>query len=156
MHEPIASDERAEGPAPLEPVMDAAALDGFLRAEFPQMFRDGDVFVIEAVGPGAARVRFEPTEHHLRPGGTVSGPSLFTLADVGAYIVTLAHVGPVALAVTTSLTINFLHRPRPGPLRCDARILKRGKRLVVTDVAIADARATLVAHATATYSVPPR
>ena len=136
--------------------MTPVELDEFLRREFPQMFRDGDVFMIADVGPGTANVRFEPTEHHLRPGGTVSGPSLFTLADVSAYIVTLAHIGPTALAVTTNLNINFLHRPKPGSLTCDCRILKLGKRLVVTDGAISDEDGTIVAHATATYSIPPR
>ena len=139
-----------------EPVMTIAELDEFLRREFPQMHQDGDVFTITNVAPQRARVRFDPTERHLRPGGTVSGPSLFTLADVAAYIVTLAHIGPVALAVTTNLNINFLHRPKPGPLFAVCRVLKLGKRLVVTDTEIADAEGTMVAHATATYSVPPR
>ena len=139
-----------------EPVMTVAELDEFLRREFPQMFRDGEVFTVLEVSSGRATVRFDPTDHHLRPGGTVSGPSLFTLADVSAYIVTLAHIGPVALAVTTNLNINFLHRPKPGALLATCRILKLGKRLVVTDTEMADADGTMVAHATATYSVPPR
>ena len=136
--------------------MTIAELDGFLRREFPQMFRDGEVFAITHIGSGTARVRFDPTEHHLRPGGTVSGPSLFTLADVSAYIVVLAHIGPIGLAVTTNLNINFLHRPKPGALTCDCRILKLGKRLVVTDSTTADEAGRMVAHATATYSIPPR
>ena len=139
-----------------EPVMSVGELDTFLRAEFPQMFQDGDVFTIASIEPELATVRFDPNERHLRPGGTVSGPSLFTLVDVTAYIVTLAHIGPVGLAVTTNLNIDFLHRPKPGPLTCETRILKLGKRLVVTGSSVADDNGTLVAHATATYSVPPR
>ena len=139
-----------------EPVMTVAELDAFLRRDFPQMYQDGEVFAIASIGPETASVRFAPNERHLRPGGTVSGPSLFTLVDVSAYIATLAHIGPVGLAVTTSLNIDFLHRPKPGPLTCDCRILKLGKRLVVTGSSVTDENGTLVAHATATYSVPPR
>lgn len=139
-----------------ERVMTVSEIEAFLRAEFPQMYLDGEVFSLAAVEPGRAVVGFAPAERHLRPGGTVSGPSLFTLADVAAYIVVLAHVGPVALAVTTSLNINFLHRPEPGPLACTATILKLGKRLVVVDLVIRDAAEVIVAQATGTYSVPPR
>ena len=139
-----------------EPVMDASQIEAFLRVEFPQMYQDGEVFSIDAVEPGRVVVGCRPGERHLRPGGTVSGPTLFTLADVSAYIVVLAHVGPVALAVTTSLNINFLHRPAPGPLVCTASVLKLGKRLVVVDCAIRDADERLVSQATGTYSVPAR
>lgn len=139
-----------------EPVMTRDEVEAFLRVEFPQMYMDGEVFEFREVGPGSALIVLSPMERHLRPGGTVSGPTLFTLADVSAYVVTLAHVGPVALAVTTNLNIDFLHRPEPGPLACEARILKLGRRLVVASAAITDERGTLVAHATATYSVPPR
>ena len=90
------------------------------------------------VTPGLARVSLHADEKHLRPGGTVSGPTLFTLADVAAYAVILAHIGRVALAVTTNLNINFLMKPQPGPLEATATILKLGKRLVVTDIAISD------------------
>ena len=65
-------------------------------------------------------------------------------------------LGPVALAVTTNLNIDFLHRPEPGRLACEARVLKLGRRLVVVSAAISDGADRLVAHATATYSVPPR
>ena len=139
-----------------EPVMDLPGIEAFLRTEFPQMYLDGEIFSLVAMEPGAVTVRLDPIERHLRPGGTVSGPTLFTLADVSAYIAVLAHVGPVALAVTTNLNIDFLHRPRPGPLSATARILKLGKRLVVVSASIEDEAGRLVAHATATYSVPPR
>ena len=81
---------------------------------------------------------------------------MFMLADLAAYSVILAHIGRVALAVTTNLNINFLMKPEPGPLDATATILKLGKRLVVTDIAIHDSGEELVAHATATYSIPPR
>ena len=81
-------------------------------------------------------MRLAPSERHLRPGGTVSGPTMFALADVTAYCAVLAHIGPVALAVTTNLNINFLRKPEPGPLSCTCRLLKLGKRLAVIEASI--------------------
>lgn len=141
----------------LTPIMDRDALNRFLETDFPQIHTDGKVFEVTEVGPGTVVMRLDPNERHLRPGGTVSGPTLFALADVAAYCVVLAHIGPVALAVTTSLNINFLRKPEPGPLSCTCRLLKLGKRLAVIDASIFGADADeLVAHATATYSIPPR
>ena len=138
------------------PQLDASEVEAFLRAEFPQMYVDGDVFRIVSIGRGTAMIELEATERQLRPGGTVSGPTLFTLADVGAYVVTLAHVGRKALALTTSLNINFLRRAEQGTLACEATILKLGRRLVICDLAIRDRADALIAHATATYSIPER
>ena len=141
----------------LTPVMDPEALNRFLETDFPQLHRDGKVFEVTAVAPGAVVLRLVPNARHLRPGGTVSGPTLFALADVGAYCAVLAHIGPVALAVTTNLNINFLRKPEPGPLSCTCRLLKLGKRLAVVEASIFDEDGEdLVAHATATYSIPPR
>lgn len=141
----------------LTPVMDPEALNRFLETDFPQLHTDGKVFEVVGVSPGSVVMRLMPNERHLRPGGTVSGPTLFALADVGAYCAVLAHIGPVALAVTTSLNINFLRKPTPGPLTCTCRLLKLGKRLAVMEASIFDEDADdLVAHATATYSIPPR
>ena len=82
---------------------------------------------------------------------------MFALADVAAYCTVLAAIGPVALAVTTNLNINFLRRPEPGPLSCTCRLLKLGKRLAVVEASIFSGEdIELVAHATATYSIPPR
>ena len=90
----------------------------------------------------------------MRPGGTVSGPAMFALADCAAYFITLAHVGKVALAVTTNLNINFLNKP-VGNLVAEASLLKLGKRLAISEVSIfTHKEGTLVAHATATYSIP--
>lgn len=141
----------------LTPVMNPEALNRFLETDFPQLHTDGKVFEVVDVSPGSIVMRLMPNERHLRPGGTVSGPTLFALADVGAYCAVLAHIGPVALAVTTSLNINFLRKPKPGPLTCTCRLLKLGKRLAVMEASIFDEDADdLVAHATATYSIPPR
>ena len=139
-----------------QPVLTIAEVDEFLRVEFPQMFVDGDVFRTEAIEPERVRMVCEPLDRHLRPGGTVSGPTLFTLADVSAYVAVLSHVGRVALALTTSLNINFLNRAEAGPISCDAVILKLGRRLVIVDCSIRDGRERTVAQATATYSIPQR
>ena len=141
----------------LTPIMDRDALNRFLETDFPQIHTDGKVFEVTEVGPGTVVMRLDPNERHLRPGGTVSGPTLFALADVAAYCAVLAHIGPVALAVTTRLNINFLRKPEPGPLSCTCRLLKLGKRLAVIEASIFGADGEdLVAHATATYSIPPR
>lgn len=138
----------------VSPVMSLDELRAFMKREFPQL---GDAFEVMAVDEGSATMRLHADEQHLRPGGTVSGPSLFALADVAAYAAILAHIGPVALAVTTNLNINFLRKPSPGTVEAMARLLKLGKRLAVLDISLTDgASGELVAHATATYSIPPR
>jgi uncharacterized protein (TIGR00369 family) len=142
---------------PLEPILTVADLNRFLETDFSEVHTDGKIFEVIATGPGSATMRLDPQEKHLRPGGTVSGPTLFALADVTAYITLLAHIGPVALAVTTNLNINFLRKPELGPLKCTCRILKLGKRLAVLDAAISELDDDeMVAHATATYSIPPK
>ena len=141
----------------LTPIMNPEALNRFLEADFPQLHTDGKVFEVMEVGPGTVTMRLMPNERHLHPGGTISGPTLFSLAGVGAWCAVLAHIGPVALAVTTNLNINFLRKPEPGPLSCTCRLLKLGKRLAVVEASIFDENGDdLVAHATATYSIPPR
>lgn len=143
-------------PTPATPKMSAAEVSAYLDEVFPQIKENGDNISVLDVSPGHTNVRLHADAKHLRPGGTVSGPTMFMLADLAAYAVILAHIGRVALAVTTNLNINFLMKPEPGPLDATATILKLGKRLVVTDIAICDSGGELVAHATATYSIPPR
>ncbi|MEZ5776539.1 MAG: PaaI family thioesterase [Hyphomicrobiaceae bacterium] len=138
------------------PVMNEAELAEYLDEVFPEIHIAGRSFFVSAVRPGETVLRFEPAVHHLRPGGTVSGPSLFTLADLAAYAVILAHAGRVPLAVTTNLSMNFLRKPPPRPMTGTARLLKLGRRLAVTEVLIAPGDGgDLLAHATATYSLPP-
>ncbi len=140
----------------MKPIMTVAELTAFLDREFPQLHREGRVFSVVSVAPGEAVVKLDTAEQHLRPGGTVSGPTLFSLADLAAYTAILAHIGPVALAVTTNVSINFLRKPPPGPLLATCRVLKLGKRLAVMEVLIAaHGRTEPVAHATVTYSIPP-
>lgn len=135
-------------------IMQTEELSQFLKWEFPQL---NDEFEIVQIGNGYCILQFEADEKHLRPGGTVSGPALFALADVAAYVAILAHIGPVALAVTTNLNINFLRKPAPGLIQGNAKILKLGKRLAIVEISItARENDQLVAHAIATYSLPPR
>jgi len=111
---------------------------------------------IEAVSPRAARLRMDVGARELRPGGTVSGPTMFMLADTAIYIAVLASVGPQALAVTTSMSINFLRKPPLRALIAECRLLKLGKRLAVGDVTIySEGDEEPVAQATGTYSIPP-
>ncbi|WP_117194086.1 PaaI family thioesterase [Rhizobium terrae] len=141
----------------MQPIMTIGDIHDFLDREFPQIHADGRMLVVTDIGPGRLTMRFAPNERHLRPGNTISGPSMVMLADVAAYAVILAHVGPVALAVTTSLNINFLRKPKLAPLSCECRILKLGKRLAVIDILLMQENAEgPAAQATATYSIPPR
>ncbi|MEM9574479.1 MAG: PaaI family thioesterase [Pseudomonadota bacterium] len=139
-----------------QPVMSVPELETFLEEEFPEVHVDGRVFSVVEVSSGKLTMRLDPISRHLRPGGTVSGPTLFTFADVGAYLAILAHIGPAKHTVTTNLNINFMHKPQPGPLWCKSRLLKLGKRLAVVECNIVDETEILVAQATATYSIPPR
>ncbi|MDT8344343.1 MAG: PaaI family thioesterase [Thermohalobaculum sp.] len=133
--------------------MTPAELAAFLDEVFPQIRGE---MIVEAVGPMTARLRMPVAERHLRPGGTVSGPSMFQLADCAFYVATLAQIGPEALTVTTGATINFLRKPAAADLVCEARILKLGRALVVGDATILqDGQGGPVAHATLTYSIPP-
>jgi uncharacterized protein (TIGR00369 family) len=133
--------------------LDAQALEQFLHREFPQV--DGHRFRVEEVRERSVRVRMPFHEGHLRPGETISGPSMMTLADTAMYVAILSLIGPVPLAVTTNLSINFLRRPRPTDVIAEARVLKLGKRLAVGDVALySEGDPEMVAHATLTYSLP--
>jgi uncharacterized protein (TIGR00369 family) len=135
----------------------AAELERRLAMEFPEAFHPGSGLAILDARHGAARVRLAPQDKATRPGGTISGPTLMMLADVTMYIAVLASVGWVPLAVTTNLNINFLKKPAPGALIADCRLLKLGKRLAVGEVTLCcEGDDEPVAHATLTYSIPPR
>ena len=108
-------------------------------------------------GDGTATLRVPYGDSMLRPGGTVAGPVMMALADACMYATVLAAIGPVKLAVTTSLNINFLRKPEPKDLLAHGSVLKLGKRLCVLAVDLySDGADDLVAHATGTYSIPPR
>ena len=136
-------------------MMDRDALTAFMERDFSQV---AAMFRIDDVGPMTLTLRLLPDDSHLRPGGTVSGPAMFALADVAVYLAILAQIGPQALSVTTNCSIDFLRKPQAGvDLICQARLLKLGRRLAVGDCLIhADGHADPVARATLTYSIPPR
>ena len=133
--------------------MDKSALAAFLMAEFPQVSVD---FTIEDVQEMAIVVRLNVAEKHLRPGGTVSGPSMFALADVAVYLAVLAMIGPKALAVTTNISMDFMRKPAAATdLICECRLLKLGRSLAVGDCLIrSDGQAAPVARASMTYAIP--
>ncbi len=113
---------------------------------------------IEDIGEGTCRVRMPAKKEFLRPGGTVSGPALMSLADYAMYVAVLSAIGRVELAVTINLTANFLRRPKPGAVLGDCRLIKLGKRLAYGEVSLfseGEADSGPVAHVTATYSIPP-
>ncbi|MCB4770238.1 PaaI family thioesterase [Ancylobacter sp. Lp-2] len=137
--------------------MDAGRLQAYLVAEFPQAFGSGRPHEIAGVDGEGVVLRLLADDDHLRPGGTVSGPAMMGLADIAAYAVILAAIGPVPLAVTTNFSINFLRRPAPGPLLAEASLIKLGQRLAVCEVALrGEGEEELCAHAVTTYSIPPR
>ncbi|MBU2359110.1 MAG: PaaI family thioesterase [Alphaproteobacteria bacterium] len=134
--------------------MDEGALMAFLAREFPQVCDD---FAIDRLDAQGLRVRLRVADRHLRPGGTVSGPSMFALADVSLYLAILARLGPVALAVTTNCSIDFMRKPASGAdLLCDCRLLKLGRQLAVGDALLySEGQDQPVARAGLTYAIPP-
>jgi uncharacterized protein (TIGR00369 family) len=137
-------------------VLTADELERRLSSEFPQTFNRDCGLSITEVWHGGCRVRLGFQENSLRPGGTMSGPTIMMLADFAMYVALLASIGWQPLAVTTSLNINFLKRPAPGAMLAECHLLKLGKRLAVGDVSLRrEGDEDLVAHATSTYSIPP-
>lgn len=139
----------------MELKMDVAALSALMAKDFPQVAED---FIIEEVASMRVTVRLPVAERHLRPGGTISGPTMFSLADVSIYLVTMAMIGPVTLAVTTNCSIDFMRKPKAGvDLIATAQLLKLGKLLAVGDVLIhSEGMDAPVARASLTYAIPPK
>ncbi|NNF25433.1 MAG: PaaI family thioesterase [Rhodobacteraceae bacterium] len=135
--------------------MDQAELAAFLVTEFPQVEKR---FKVLSVTPDGVDLRRAVTQSDLRPGGTVSGPALFGLADVAFYLAVLSRIGPEALAVTTNAAIDFMRKPAAGvPVIGSARVLKLGRALAVGDVLLrSEGQEAPVARASLTYSIPPR
>jgi uncharacterized protein (TIGR00369 family) len=135
--------------------MSVDELNRFLAAEFPQVFHANSGLSIEEVWHGGGRVRQAYQAQFIRPGGTISGPTMMALADFAMYVGVLASIGPVPLAVTINLNINFLRKPAARDLIADCRLLKLGKRLAVGEVTIrSDGMDEPVAHVASTYSIP--
>ena len=130
-----------------------AQINNFLKKDFPQV-----TSIVEEIGPQSARVRHHLGEGDLRPGGTVSGPVMFAVADLALYVAILGEIGLVPLAVTTNLNINFLNKPSADKdLIGECRLIKVGKALIIGDVFIySEGQEQPVAHATGTYAIPPK
>lgn len=129
-------------------------MEAYLEEVFPQV--DG-MFGIDVMDDAVLIMRLKAHERHLRPGGTVSGPAMFALADVAAYVATMARIGPQALTVTTHCSIDFMRKPKAGAdVLAEARVLKLGRSLSVTDVLLfSESAPAPVAHASLTYAIPP-
>jgi uncharacterized protein (TIGR00369 family) len=137
------------------PVMTRDEIEAFLDREFPQVHHGGRTYSVEALGPLSATMRMAYHDRHIRPGGTLSGPSIMALADLALYVAILAQIGPVALAVTTNLSFNFLRKPAKRDLIAECRLLKLGKRLAVGEVFLrSEGETDIACHATGTYSIP--
>jgi uncharacterized protein (TIGR00369 family) len=149
--------EAVKTPSTKSSAMTVAELERFLAGEFPQAFHPGSGLTIEAVWHGGGRVRQAYQPQFVRPGGTISGPTMMALADFTMYVGILASIGPVPLAVTTNLNINFLRKPEARDLIAECRLFKLGKRLAVGEVTLlSDGMAEPVAHVTSTYSIPTK
>lgn len=138
----------------MELKMDRDALTLFLRRDFAQVAED---FAVERADAGGVTLRLRVAERHLRPGGTVSGPSMFGLADVALYLAILSRLGPVSLAVTTNSSMDFMRKPVAGrDVLAEARLLKLGRVLAVGDALLfSEGEAAPVARASMTYAIPP-
>jgi uncharacterized protein (TIGR00369 family) len=136
----------------MKPLMSKIDLENFLEKEFPQVSNN---FKILNTKPNSLSMLMHISDEHLRPGGTVSGPTMFLLADVSFYLATLSIIGPKSLTVTTNCSINFLRKPNISDLISETRVLKIGKTLSVGDVLIySKGIKEPVAHASLTYSIP--
>ena len=137
-------------------VMTADEIGKLLHAEFPQAFYPGCGLTLEDIHYGDVRVRRDFHEDHIRPGGTISGPTMMELADFAMYVAVFSAIGAQPLAVTTNLNINFLRKGQPGQdVLAEARLLKLGKRLAVGEVNLLSGTSPdPIAHVTSTYSIP--
>ncbi len=132
------------------------AVSRLIDETFPEIHAAGRQMVIESVADRRARVRLAIDPRNLRPGGTVSGPAMFTLADFAIYVALIATLGPAAVAaVTSNLSINFLLRPDPVDVVADVNVIRIGRRLAYAEVAVYSAgRDEMIAHATGSYALP--
>lgn len=137
-----------------KPCLTVEELSSFLDAAFPAAVRPSFGEVV-SIDPNHVRMRLDPGPETIRPGNIVSGPTLMGVADVAAYAVVLAHIGPVAMAVTNTLTINFLRACTCEAVVADASLLKLGRRLATVEVRLwQGSEDHLVAQATVGYALP--
>ena len=137
--------------------LSVAAVTEMIDDAFPQIHAAGRLLDIESVGHDTARVRMRLTDRNTRPGGTISGPAMFTLADFSIYAALISRLGSPAIpAVTSNLNITFLTRPPARDVIAETRLVRVGRRLAYAEVALySDGGAEMIAHATGTYALPP-
>ena len=134
-------------------MLTAKQVEALFRGGLPAAAEQG--VVVESVGENRARVRYRFTESMIRPGGTVSGPTLMSLADAAMYAAILANLDGQEMAVTQNLNINFLSKPGQADLIGDAEILRLGRRSAMLEVRLySDGNDVMVAHVTGTYAIP--
>lgn len=132
--------------------MTIADIEGLMDRHFPESKR---LWSITNLVENEVTLHMRFRQDLVRAGGTISGPAMMALADTAAYFVTLAHAGPLPHMATANLDIHFLARPDPVDIIATARLLRLGRRLAVSTVAIRSAGADdVVAHATVTYALP--
>jgi uncharacterized protein (TIGR00369 family) len=143
-------------PASPPPRLDAKRVEELIDTRFPQIHSGGRNLVVEEVGDRSARVRMKADPRNTRPGGTISGPSMFALADFSIYVAVIATLGEAGVdAVTSSLNITFLARPEPNDMTAEVRLIRVGRRLAVGQAELYSQGASeIVAHAIATYALP--
>ena len=136
--------------------LDAERIEQLMDVRFPQIHAGGRTLLIEEVSPGGARVRMKHHERNTRPGGTMAGSSMFTLADFGVYVAIIGVLGERGIdAVTSNLNINFLAKPAPHDLIAHMRLLRLGRRTAVGEALIySEGDPEMVAHAIASYALP--
>lgn len=139
------------------PKLSIVEVESLIDVHFPQAHTGGKLMFLETLGDRFARIRLQAHDRILRPGNTVSGPAMFLLADYGTYATLLGTLGEGALqAVTSSLNMTFLQRPEAQGMIADITIIKLGRRVAVAEIEIySDARDDMVAHAVASYALPP-
>jgi uncharacterized protein (TIGR00369 family) len=132
--------------------LDAAQTEALIRGGLSSAAQ----VIVEAVEPGMARVRLPYSARMLRPGGVISGPTLFAAADTAMYALVLSHLGPQLMAVTANFSMSFLNKAAPGDVRAQAQLLKLGRRLVVMDVRLwtGDDAQRIAAQVTGSYALP--
>jgi uncharacterized protein (TIGR00369 family) len=137
--------------------LDIARIEALIDARFPQIHAGGRALAIEAVGPRSARVRLKNHDRHMRPGGTVSGPAMFTLADFAIYVAIIATLGEAGMeAVTSNMNIHFLAKPEPRDVTAHVRLIRLGKRQAVAEAELySEGVPEMVAHAMATFALLP-
>lgn len=136
-----------------QPALSAHAFTELLAEHMPQVGKAG--LTVEEMGFGTCRIRLPVGADDLRAGGTISGPTMFSMADLALYGAVLSRIGPVALAVTSTMTITFLRKPGVKPLVAEGRVIRMGRRLAYGEISLfSDGEEEPVAHATGSYAIP--